>query len=644
MPRRGSDRAAARATTAADGSPAPKPIAARRKLTTILSADVKAFSRLMEADEEGTLETLKSYRAALDALIAGHDGRVVGTAGDSVLAEFASPVEAARCAAEIQDELARRNADLAEDRRLEFRIGINLGDVIVEGTDLFGDGVNIAARLQALADPGGILVSGGVYDQIKTKLALDYDFLGTRQVKNIAEPVRVYRVDRDPAVARQRWAARSRRRWGLNVLVSALILVGGLGVWQGLPLLVTMIEPLIGASSTPAVSDRASIAVLPFANQSGRDDDYFSDGLSEDLISALGRFSSLSVMSWNAVAPRKDQARRPEQLAQDLGVRYVVDGSVRLAGERLRVTARLTDAERGTLLWSERYDRALDDLFAVQDDITRHIVATLAIRVTDLEQQRAFAKPTESLSAYDYFLRGRQHYRPFTRTGNLRAQEMFETAIDLDPTYADAYAMLAWTHLKRAELGWAEWPHKALETAFELAQTALRLEPSNIRAQAMLATVYVYHHQDYEEALRAIHRVNELNPSYAENHSDRGWVLLVAGRTEEAIEVLEEVMRFDANPVPSVYSSLALAYCLQGRYEDAVATLQGVIARQPHHIQSHVALAAAYAGAGRLDEAARMAADVRRLHPFFEVDLFGEAFRDPADREHLRDWLRKAGL
>ncbi len=622
---------------------AAQPAAAKRKLAAILSADVRGFSRLMEADEEGTLRTLKRHRASIDALIARHDGRIVGTAGDSVLAEFASPVEAARCAVEIQDEVTRRNREVAADRRLEFRIGINLGDVIVEGNDLFGDGVNVAARLQAIADAGGIFISGGIYDQIKTKLSFGYEFLGEQKVKNIAEPVRVYRLYRDPAAALGSRAARRRRRWSLNAAVSALILLGALGIWQGIPLLTPAIERLADIGRTVPATDRAWIAVLPFANHSEGEDDYFSDGLTEDLISALGRFSSLSVMSWNAVAPYKDKAVRPEQLAQDLPVRYVVDGSVRRAGERMRITARLTDAERGTLLWSERYDQAVEDIFAVQDDITRRLVAALAIRVKDLEQQRAFAKPTENLSAYDYFLRGRQLYRPFTRAGNLEAEKMFEAASHLDPTYTDAYAMLAWTHLKRAEHGWTEWPDKALEHAHDLAQRALRLEPSNVHAQAVLATVYMYR-QDYEEALRAIDRVIELNPNYAENHSDRGWVLLLAGRTEDAIEVLEEGLRFDPNPLPSMYSNLAFAYSLQGRYDDAVAMLRGVIARQPHHVPSHIALAAAYAGAGRLDEAARVAADVRRLHPFFEADLFGDAFRDPADREHIRQDLRKAGL
>jgi class 3 adenylate cyclase/TolB-like protein len=644
-----SDRAPDRATTATgdrmapDMEPLAEPAAAKRKLATILSADVKAFSRLMEADEEATLRTLKTYRTAIDALISRHDGRVVGTAGDSVLAEFVSPVEAARCAAEIQDELAQRNAALPPDRRLEFRIGINLGDVIVEGADLFGNGINIAARLQALADPGGIFISGGIYDQIKTTLAFGCEFLGAQKVKNIEEPVRVYRVHRDPAAALASRTAQRRRRWALNAAMTALILAGALGIWHGIPLLAPAIERLTGASRAVPVTDRASIAVLPFANQSGPEEDYFSEGLTEDLISALGRFSSLSVMSWNAVAPYGNQAVRPEQLAQDLGVRYVVDGSVRRAGERLRVTTRLSDAERGDLLWSERYDEAIDDVFALQDEITRRIVRTLAIEVTNLEQERAHAKPTENLSAYDYYLRGRQEYRKFDRPANFRAQEMFEKSIELDPSYADAYAALAWTHSKAAELGWSFEPDEALERAFELGQTALRLDPSNVSAHVVLAIIHIYR-KNFELALRELERAHELNPNASEYQSDRGWVLLLAGRSAGAIESLEEVLRSDPNPKPNAFSNLATAYYFQGRHDDAIVVLEGAIGRHPQHVPLHIALTAAYAEAGRMDDAARAAAEVRRLHPFFEADLYGEVFHDLTERDRIRSSLRKAGL
>jgi adenylate cyclase len=644
-----SDRAHDQAATATGQKIAPEPeplvepAAAKRKLVAILHADVKAYSRLVEADEEGTLRTLKAYRATIDVLISRHDGRVVGSAGDSVLAEFVSPVEAARCAAEIQDELTRRNAALPPDRRLEFRIGINLGDVIVEGSEIFGDGVNIAARLQALAEPGGIFISGGIYDQIKTKEAFEYEFLGAQKVKNIAEPVRVYRVHRDPADALASRIARRRRRWAINAAVTALVLAGAIGLWHAIPLMAPAIQRLTGTDTAVPVTDRASIAVLPFANQTEREEDYFSDGLTEDLISALGRFSNLSVMSWNAVASYRNQAVKPEQLAQDLGVQYVVDGSVRRAGDRLRVTTRLSDADRGDLLWSERYDEAIDDVFALQDEITRRIVRTLAIEVTNLEQERTYAKPTDNLSAYDYYLRGRQEYRKFDRPANFRAQEMFEKAIELDHSYADAYAALAWTHSKAAELGWTFQPAEALERALELGQTALRLDPANVSAHMVLAIIHSYR-RNFELALRELERAQELNPNMFEYQTDRGWVLLLAGRSADAIKSIEDVLRSDPNPKPNAFNNLAMAYYFQGRYEDAIVTLEGAIGRHPQHLPLYIALAAAYAEAGRIDDAARATSDVRRLHPFFEADLYGEAFRDPAERERIRSSLRKAGL
>lgn len=617
--------------------------AAKRRLAAILSADVSGFSRLMEADEEGTLRTLKTYRAGIDALIARHDGRVVGTAGDSILAEFASPVEATRCAVEVQEGLAKHNADLPPDRRLKFRIGINLGDVVVEDTDLFGDGVNVAARLQALAEPGGILVSGGIYDQIKTKLPFGYDFLGAQRVKNIVEPVRVYRLHREPAAALRSQAARRRRRWSLITAVTTLILAAAVGIWQAMPLLGPAIDRLTGLSRTLPAPGRASIAVLPFTNQNDGEDDYFSEGLTEDLISALGRFSSLSVMSWNAVAPYKDKAVSPEELARNLPVRYVVDGSVRRAGERVRITARLSDAERGTLLWSERYDEAAGDIFAVQDSITRRVVGMLAARVGYLEQERAVAKPTTSLDAYDYFLRGRQSFRRFTRSANLAAQEMFERAIELDHDYADAYAALAFTYSKAAEMGWIERPDVALERAHDLAQAALRLDPSNELAHVLLALFYAYQGQ-YDSALAELDLATAANPNNTGHYAERGWVLVLTGRWEQAIDVLEAALRDDPKPTPNTFNNLAMAHYFLGQYDAAIVTLEGAVNRHPQHVPLYIALTAAYAGAGRTADAMRAAAAVRRLHPFFETDLYGDAFRDPADRERLREDLRKAGL
>lgn len=656
MPKRGtsatelsrSDEAAQQASTAVSEPGAlsterPTESCAKRKLSTILFADVKEFSRLMEADDEATLRTFKSHLTEINALICCHDGRAFGAAGDSVLAEFSSPVEAVRCAAAIQAEVARRNAGIPQDRRLEFRIGINLGDVLVEGTLLFGDGVIIAARLQQLADPGGIVVSGSVYDQIKTKSIWEYEFLGAQQVKNIAEPVRTYRLHSNSPAPNGHWTAWRRWRWDRVAAGIFLSLAAIFAVWQSALLVFPSFERVAGFSRALPVTDRASIAVLPFGNLGARQNEYFSDGLTEDLISALGRFSSVSVMSWNAVAGYKGQAPSPDQLARDLSVRYVVDGSVRRSSDRLRVTVRLSDAERGTLLWSERYEEALSDVFAMQDKITRSIVSTLATRVGYLEQQRAHTKPTEKLDAYDLYLRGRQAYRRFTRPANLEAQGMFKKAIAFDPDYADAHAALASTYIKSAEMGWTERPDKALEWAHELTQSALRLDPSNELAHVLLAILYTYQRQ-YELALAELDRATQYNPNYTGHYAERGWVLLLSGLWDEAIDALEEALRYDPNPTPNTFSNLALAYYFRERYDEAVVILKRALDQHPGHVPIHIALAALYAKLGRTEDAERAAADVRRLHPFFDAQLYGDAFRDPVDRERIRGALRRAGL
>ncbi len=613
-----------------------EPPSPHRKLVTILCADVAGYSRLMGEDEEGTVEALKASRVIIDRFIERHEGRVFGGAGDSVVAEFPSAVEAVRAAVEIQEELERLNAERSEARRMRFRIGINLGDVLVEGEDLLGDGVNVAARLQALAEPGDTFISGSVFDQIVGKLALDYQVLGEQTLKNIARPLRVYRViaDRGGSVVRRGWAKGNRRRF--VAMAAAAIVMVGLGV-------VAAVAPrLWPPSATPP--EGASVAVLPFANLSGdAAQEYFSDGITEDIIIALGRFSDLNVISRDAVFQYKGKRAKPDEVARALNVRYVLEGSVRRADDKVRVTAQLSDATTGRHLWSVRYDGELADVFALQDEITHRVVGTLAVKLSHLEQERVFAKPTENLVAYDYLLRGRALLSRRTRAATFEAREAFGNAIELDPGYAAAYVGLGWTYLEPVFYGWTDAPSEALETAQALAQKALALDESNAGAHQLLGEVHAHQYR-YDLAITELERAVELNPNDWESYGSRGIVLLWLGRHDEAIRSLQTASRFDPALTRGKFMALGLAHYFRRQYDEAIRALELGLVRYPDTEYIRAALAAAYAQSGRSEEAAREAAAVMRLSPFFEVESFGDLLRNPADRAHLAEGLRKAGL
>jgi len=431
----------------------------KRKLAAILHADVAGFSRLMGADEAGTHRALGELRSAVDPLIAAHGGRIVGTAGDSVLADFASVVDALNCALEMQRATRAINDPLPTDRRLELRIGVNLGDVIVDGDDIFGDGVNIAARLEGLAQPGTVCISQTVYDQVRNKLALNYRPLGAHRVKNIAEPVRAYTVGVPAAVPPSK-----RRRCSLLAAAGAIVLaVGALVAWAlhldtigELPWLGGAPKPLEVASlAAPArLVGRPSIAVLPFKNLSGdTGQDFFSDGITEDVITALGRFSNLLVIAKSASFPLRDKSLAPADIGRLLDARYLLEGSVRRASDRVRVSVELIEAATGRQVWSDAYDGETKDIFAVQQDIARRVVAAAAVRLTRFERERVLTKPTENLAAYEYVLRAREFLSHSSRDKNDEAADLFQRAFDLDPSYAAAYAALGGAHFEAVVSG-----------------------------------------------------------------------------------------------------------------------------------------------------------------------------------------------
>jgi TolB-like protein/class 3 adenylate cyclase/Tfp pilus assembly protein PilF len=607
-----------------------------RRLAAIFAADVVGYSRLMSEDEEGTLAALQAFREELfDPKIDEHSGRIVKLMGDGALVEFHSVVVAVRCAVEIQQGIVVRNKDQSPDRQIKLRIGINLGDVIVEGDDLYGDGVNVAARLESLADPGGICVSNAVRVQVEGKIPFGFEDMGEKEVKNIADPVHVFSVhiDKTKQIEAKRRRARSterRRPVMAAALLLLLILGAGAVAWF--------------YAWPPQKDQEPSIAVLPFARLGGSpEDEYLNDGVTEDIISALGRFPNLLILSRNAVFAYKGKTISAEQISKELKVRYLVEGSVRQSGTRVRVSAQLSDAERGVLLWSGRYDEGTGDIFAIQDEITSNVVGALVGRLNQLEQERAFAKPTDNLEAYDYMLRGRSFYYKNTRAANFQAKEMFEKAIALDSNFAVARAWLARSNLESALYGWTEWPARSLKRAFELAQSAVMLDDTSLIAHTVLAAIQVLrnrHDLAESEAKRAI----ALNSSHPDGHAILGLVLVFQGRLEEAIAALEKAERFDPQLVPSWSIYLGWAYFLNGQHDMAVLHFERMLVRSPEYPYIPVGLAAVYAAAGKPNDAAKAAENVRRVLPFFRVTEFAKQFRDDSQKEKIVRALKKAGL
>ncbi len=578
-----------------------------RKLAVILAADVAGYSRLMAADDEGTFATLNVRRQVIDELITRHHGRIFTTAGDSVMAEFASPVEAVRCAAAIQQEIERRNADLPEPRRMLFRVGVNLGDVMVGGDNLFGDGVNVAARLEGMAEPGGICISGAVYDQIRNKVDVNFDDLGERSLKNIGYPIRVFGVRRDGAA--------------------------GPGP---LP------EGPAGTSPTRP-SALPSMAVLPFANLGGDpEQEYFADGITEDLITELSRFQELRVIARNSVLIYKTKPVRVQEVGRDLGVRYVLEGSVRKAGGRVRITAQLVDAGTGHHLWAERFDRDLADIFAVQDEVTGRIVATLAGKLAESERRRARSGQTENLEAYDCVLRGRELWERFTPKDNREARRLYEKAIELDPDYARAYASLAWTYLVEHSERWGNTEDQPLERALEFAREGVMVNPASHSNHLALGQVCLSKGL-YEEALEALETAIQLNPNDADGYAFLARALSFAGRADEAIDLMAKAQRL--NPAaPHWYAwNLGMAYYLARRYEESVSALRK---GRPLGSMAYRWLAAAYGQLGRELEAKAATEEYLQRTPDFSLASHLEMlpFQHAEDREHYAAGLRKAGL
>jgi adenylate cyclase len=624
-------------------------LSVERRLAAILSADVVGYSRLMGEDEAGTLARLKVHRRELvDPAIERHHGRIVKLMGDGALVEFPSVVDAVACAVEIQRSMAERNAAVRDEERIEFRIGITLGDVIVEPDDIYGDGVNVAARLQALAEPGGIYISRLVQESVRGKLELAFDDLGEQRLKNIAEPVRAYRVRSEPGAPRKRITAKPSRlssiRWLAALAAGSILLLIVIGAAGWHFYLQPLLQERAFAKQTVLpLPDKPSIAVLPFANMSGdAGQDYFSDGMTENLITNLSKVSGLFVIARNSVFTYKGRPVKVQDVGRELGVRYVLEGSVQKASEHVRIHAQLIDAATGFHLWAEQFDRRLDDLFALQDDVANDIIAALQLELTESERQRLANRYTKSIAAYDYYLRGEAAYeRIGPLVERLDARRYFQTAIDLDPDFALAYARLALTYTGQI-IG---APDASLDEAWELAQQAMALDGSLPQVYVTLALVQGYRGR-HEEAIAAAERAIALDPNYADGYVALATVQNWAGQQDDALEAIGKAMRLNPR-APGAYLSVAgQIYFHLGRYDAAIATLERVLARDPNYERVRIVLAATFAHAGRLEDAEWQVAELLTLHPELTLDSVREAFPqgDPTQLQALIDGLLMAGF
>jgi TolB-like protein/Flp pilus assembly protein TadD len=579
---------------------------AKRKLAAILAADVAGYSRLMSADEHATLDTLNTYRAVFKQQITDHDGRLVDTAGDSALAVFESVVEAVQAAVEIQSDLATRNAALPADRRMQFRIGINLGDIIEqEDGTVYGDGVNVAARLESLAEPGGICLSGTAMEHVESKIDLTAKDMGDQKVKNIARPVRAYKIVTDNGT-----------------------------------------EPK-PPSETTSLPDKPSIAVLPFDNLSGDpEQEYFADGMAEDIITALSKLRWFFVIARNSTFAYKGKSPDVRQVTRELGVRYVLEGSVRKAGNRVRITAELIDGMTGAQIWAERYEREVVDIFAVQDDITRNVVSAIEPQLYAAENLRIHSEPPESLDAWGCVIRGLWHLGRFTKDDTEQARQLLRQAVALSPRYGKAHSVLAFAEARTVFFGGNV--ETALSEAREIAQTARALDPDDPWSYFSSGYIECFFSR-YEDAIAWYRRAIELNENFALAHGNMAAALAFGGQPDAAIEAVNSSLRMSPRD-PFNFSYLhfaAIAYFAAERYAEGIASEEQALREHPNVAPALRCLAACHVCLGQLDKAQASIAEVLRLVPESSItrDVYGQvSYARESDRERFAAALREAGL
>ncbi len=595
-----------------------------RRLAAILAADVVGYSRLIRADEEGTLARLKALRGELiDPSITRHDGRIVKTMGDGVLVEFSSVVDAVRNAVEVQQSVAAREADVPEDRRIVFRVGINLGDVVIDGDDIHGDGVNVAARLEGLANPGGICVSGAVYDQVRDRVDLTFEDLGEQEVKNINRPIRVW-------------------RWTMDTSATA--------------------SGPATADKAPPLPDKPSIAVLPFSNMSADpEQEFFADGLTEDIITALSGSHSFPVIARNSTFAYKGQAPDLRKVAHELGVRYLIEGSVRKGGERIRINVQLIDGATGQHIWAEVYNRDLADIFEVQDEITSHVAATIEPTLERVEGKRTSGQHATNIDAWGYYQRAMLHLQEYTKEGNRQAREYTLKAIEIDPYYGLAYVALTTSHYRDLRSGKAEDDNYSEKELFKAARKAVKLNNMSAETHYAMGLAYQISGQ-YDLSIAELSRSLELNPYNTWVRFALGGTLYFSGRPKDGVVELEKAFKLNPNDgrLYTLVSLLARVHLNAENYEESVSWGHRAINFRADTVEAHFIVASALGHLGRIDEASQQLAECDRLRPgSTKNELFGgpDSFNKQstkefartagADRirnEHYLEGLRKAGL
>ena len=625
----------------------------KRKLSAILSADAVGYSRLMGDDDEATVRTLTLYRTAISDLVQQFRGRIVDNPGDNILAEFTSVVDAVNCSVEIQRELAERNAELPENRRMLFRIGVNLGDVIEESGRIYGDGVNIAARVESLAEPGDICLSGRVYDQVANRLGLEYENLGKHQVKNISVPIRVYRVLSYPGAAAHRVVKarktirQSRRKILITAAAIVLVVAAGL-IWQ-----FQFRKPPIAPASEEdmkfSLPAKPSIAVLPFENMSNDpEQEYFCDGLAEEILTTLSKIPQLFVISRNSSFVYKGKPVKIKQVAEDLGVRYVLEGSFRKAGEKVRITAQLIDATRGHHVWAERYEGELRDIFAFQDQITYKIVSSLGVELIGGEEARRLSnKFANNPEIFLMFSQGMSLYYKQTPESNHKVKKMLNEIIQEIPESECSYfySLLAANYFDEGFNGWSKSPKESMEKAYELSKKALDLDQSNQGAYGVLSWIYLMK-GDYDKAIKLGEKSVELCPNCAGQIAVFGMLQTYACRFQEAIFLLEKAIRLNPLPPHVHVAFLGINYSYAGRHEDAIQTLKKALKIYPRSLAGNIGLISAYVFSGQTAAAKESAQKLLRLYPKISLQYLKHTdhFKEQSVKERRINAFRKAGI